>query len=52
MYFSFIEPAKKVDTPKVGPYVPTFYNKEELQLLFSIIKDTNIKIPIKTNKVT
>ncbi len=39
-------PAKKVDTPKVEPYVPTFYNKDELQLLFSIIKDTNIKIPI------
>ena len=39
-------PAKKVDTPKAQPYVPTFYNKEELQLLFSIIKDTNIKIPI------
>lgn len=39
-------PAKKVDTPKVEPYVPTFYNKEELQLLFSIIRDTNIKIPI------
>lgn len=41
-------PAKKVDTPKVEPYVPTFYNKDELQLLFSIIKDTNIKIPILT----
>ncbi len=39
-------PAKKVDTPKVEPYVPTFYNKEELQLLFSIIRDTNIKIPV------
>ena len=39
-------PAKKIDTPKVEPYVPTFYNKDELQLLFSIIKDTNIKIPI------
>lgn len=39
-------PAKKVDTPKVDHYVPTFYNKDELQLLFSIIKDTNIKIPI------
>lgn len=23
-------PAKKVDMPKVDPYVPTFYNKEEL----------------------
>lgn len=39
-------PAKKVVTPKVEPYVPTFYNKDELQLLFNIIKDTNIKIPI------
>lgn len=39
-------PEKKVDTPKVDPYVPTFYTKDELQLLFSIIKNTNIKIPI------
>ncbi|MFR0922808.1 MAG: tyrosine-type recombinase/integrase [Clostridia bacterium] len=39
-------PAKKVVTPKVEPYIPTFYNKDELQLLFNIIKDTNIKIPI------
>lgn len=42
-------PAKKVDTPKTEPYVASFYTKDELQLLFTKIKVTNIKVPVLIN---
>ena len=41
-----VNPADKVDRPKVTPFVGSFYDSAEMQTLFEAVKGTKLEIPV------
>ncbi len=41
-----VNPADKVDRPKVTPFVGSFYDSTEMQTLFEAVKGTKLEIPV------
>lgn len=42
-----VNPADKVDRPKKNSFAPSFYDREEINLLFKAVEDTELELPVK-----